>query len=130
MDNKEFTGGELGLGYFLVGLGGLLSVDPGAKGRDLSRVPCTGTKSPSLRLCLPRSTTCMAGGSESSTTWLGSSQRITWWLPTTWKSDEDRGTPGERWHPGVHLLGMGHGGGCWGGGSVPRVPQHLQGAEP
>ena len=106
-DSEGFIGGEVGLGCFLVGVWGLLSVDPGAE--DLSHVPCPGTKPASLRLCLPRSTTCTAGGSESSTTRSGSSRRITWWLPMTWRSDEDRGTPGERWHPGVHLLGMG----CW-----------------
>lgn len=106
-----------------MGLGSFL---PGTEGRDLSCVPCAGTKPMSLPLCLPRSTTCTAGGSESSTTWSASSRRITWRLPTTWRRDEDRSTPGERWHP----LGMWRGGGCWGGGSLPGVPRHLRGAEP
>lgn len=69
-----------------------------------------------LLLCLPRSTTCMAGGLGSSTAPSGSSPRITWQLLTTWRSGEDGG---------AQVRGGTQGCLCWGGSAAPLPPRTV-----
>lgn len=85
-------------------------VKPAAKERSRAALALT------LLLCLPRSTTCMAGGSGSSTAPSGSSPRITWQLLTTWRSGEDGGAQVRGGTPAFVR---------WGGSAAPFSPRTV-----